>query len=734
MSQYYAKSENSFGEQVTVKEHLRAVSQMAKDFAKDFGMEAEGELVGLLHDFGKYSPHFQNVLKGEESGIDHAYPGASLAMALPAYIPEVIAAHHSGLQPRVPGLTQYQGFPQTTPLLSGRISSLQTKEEYKAAVATLYLDFPEIQQLFQQVIEHEKRMGWRYSNLLLQMLRSRMLLSCLVDADYTVSGYESSGDKELLSKSHDIDTSESLKLLCEKHDELAKKPAPANIKALRNMVWEDCGAAAKKNSDYMTLTAPTGSGKTLGFVRYTLGKCQEEKDLRRIIIVLPYLTLVDQVAELVKEIIPGAIVDTSTAVYGENERELTERWSAPCIVTTTVQFFGSLFSRQPGDVRKLHNLAHSIIICDEIQALPDHLAETALQSLSYLVKYFNANVLLSTATPPAYEHIEGLDYQPEEIIQDIDKCFALAPAEKIEYLSEAMSPQEVAEQALKYSSCCVIMNMKRHARAVYQYWADQGVSDIYLLSTDLCPPHRRQVIEEITDRQKKGLPVHVAATQCIEAGVDLDFEQIYRAIAPLPSLIQSAGRQNRSRKRERGTMYTFPVKREPEGWKRLYPDADYEGRAEIARTMAMEGYQLTELSSLEHYYSLRFEKTMVTPEAVTAAIKSKDYVAFREATKIIGRKGVQVVVPYDRNVWEETLAVLHSGKVTKGFLRKVSGYTVQSYDQGSVEEHCQELCIINPRTHAEVHTGIWCVLEGHESCYDAKTGLQFKGNNEIFMI
>lgn len=438
--EYYAKSMNKSGRWITVKEHLLDVSRHAAEYGSALGLGRDAELTGLMHDIGKYSGAFQAVLAGEATKVDHAFPGACICRRLGARIAETIAGHHCGLMSKDMLRPYFEDYGSSAMLPSGRSSALRTKEELTAALGELYKDFGKdyVNTLIRDVaadaaksVQHDGLYG-----MLDSMAETRMLFSCLVDADYSSSAYEDDSDMSAFDENVLDDPDGCLARLEAMRAEAAGKPCTDAARRLRDTVYESCGkAGADTDNKFLSLTAPTGSGKTFGFFNFALGRLKADRSMKRIVIALPFLSLTDQVADIAREIIPGAIVDTSTAERGDDQRDISERWSAPCVITTTVQLFQSLFSDKPGDCRKLHRLGEAVIILDEVQALPDSLAAVCVHTLKSLSDRYGSTVCLSTATPPAYGRIAGLRYGAAEITRDAPELFAMAPAEKISELS-----------------------------------------------------------------------------------------------------------------------------------------------------------------------------------------------------------------------------------------------------------------------------------------------------------
>lgn len=710
---YYAKSNGT-----TVQQHLADVSEKAAEYASVFGMADAARIAGLLHDFGKYSHLFQGVLSGVEHGIDHALPGSYLSARMPHYIMESVAAHHSAL------LSKYELEPflrtDCTLAPAGKMPALSGMDKYMAAINAFETDFGKgcVSMLSDQAGKDPDANCDHFE----KMLRTRMLASCLVDADWTMSAAEEDGSPVVPDFVITEDMAgNALRRLEHMRADVSKRPCPERTRSMRDTVWLDCGRSGEQRGTWMSLTAPTGSGKTFGFLRFALLRCFADVSRRRIIIALPFLSLTDQVYGIVKELLPDSVLDVSTVdVDDANAREMASRWDAPCIVTTTVQLFDSLFSDQPGDLRKLHRLAGSALILDEVQALPDHIVQAAIRMLERLSDDYGVHVLLSTATQPSYELFKGIRRSPQEVISDVHSLFAMSPAEGIRVMDGERDVRDVADMALEYKDCCVVSNLKRHAQEIFDVWDQAGVDNLFLVSTALCPLHRQDVVSKIFALQAAGCPCHVSATQCIEAGVDLDFTQVLRAMAPLPSLIQAAGRQNRGRKRPRGEMLVFKLA--PDGRKRLYPGAGYERLAVISYGLSLSGFDLALREALSEYDIRRFSKN---PESriLSDAFQHEDYRSAAREAKMIRSGGEQVVVPYDAALYAQFLDAVLSGRVTKKLISTVGPICVQSYDRDGIRVHCQEAILY--RRGAEIHTGIWVLLNGHESCYDDRTGLRF---------
>ena len=365
------------------------------------------------------------------------------------------------------------------------------------------------------------------------MLRMRMLFSCLVDADYTASSGAGQPEDAVL------DAELLLQTLYARMDSLREHSrADRELNQVRDQVFQACGDAGKCAPGLFTLTAPTGVGKTLSLLHFALRHCARHH-MRRIILVLPFLALTEQSQQAYEPLIPDILADHSQSRLSDVQRELAARWNAPFIITTSVRFFESLFSSQPKDCRKLHSIAHSVILFDEAQSLPADLMASSMKAAEELCRSYGCTVVFSTATQPDLSTLPELgQWRPREILSDGKRYYrALKRVQMHWKLDSPTSLDEIAEEMAQQCSTCTIVNLRRHAVQLFRSLKDRVPEEesesLFFLTTDLCPAHRSAVISQIKARQIEGLPCRVVATQCIEAGVDLDFQNVYRALAPL---------------------------------------------------------------------------------------------------------------------------------------------------------------------------------------------------------
>lgn len=739
---WLAKSRPYKNGPVTVMNHCVRCADMAAKFGMPLGLEDQAYLMLLAHDFGKRSPLFQAVLNKTRSGVDHALPGAAFLKILGAPDPVVqaVAGHHAGLlsyerlEPYIEQVLNDPGMPAGP---FNRLPSIAGGAAFSAAIKDFAADVRTAGVARKTRAGQSK--GWHYEpdaawpewkRAMYRMLSARFAMSLQADADYTVSAIEA-GELDGGLAQPFMDPHAALERLYAYRDKIKKASnAGTAMNTLRGRVWRACGVAGRKQAapgtSLYTLTAPTGSGKTLGMLRFALERMRKDPTRKRVIFVLPFLSLVDQTVDVIKNVVPDVVVDTSAVDHtGKIDRLMTETWDAACVVTTTVQFFGSLFSDLPGQCRKLHNLAESVLLFDEIQQLPLELSRVAMQGLAFLVSDYKACVLLSTATQPAYARLDGLDWTPREIVANPAALHAAAGGKRIEVMPGRPDIQNIATAAAAHGSVCVVCNLKRHARAVYAAWKTLGLEGAYFLSSDMCMAHRRKVIRKIKARQNAGKPVRLASTQCVEAGVDLDFEFMYRALAPLTAILQAAGRQDRNGNWPNGKTFVFEPKDNGKGM--CYPDAGYARQAMAVKEMLAAGADLSGFDAVETYYTRLFAG-FEDPKAIRKALREEDYPGFSDASRLIRHDGWRVVVPYGDSdqiaAYQNLLCAVYSESARKSHLACTGAISTTTYDYEGLRSHCAEVLFKNPDG-TDRHTGTFVLLPDHISCYSEETGLDF---------
>ena len=528
------------GRTQTILEHLKGTASLCSAFAAAFDAEAQGQLAGMAHDIGKYSAAFQRRLHGGPK-VDHASAGAFeclKARQLPAAF--VISGHHGGL-PDGGGRGDAAG----AGTFWGRINraSQGKLEDYHAWQREFSLPHANI-----PAFAGKKLDG---------MFFTRMLLSCLVDADYTDTG------AFMGSSSYPPASSSSMEELWRRLETYVSGwfPPKGALNMQRCVILEQCmSAGAQYGPGLFTLTVPTGGGKTVASLSFALAQAKAH-GMRRIVYVIPYTSIIEQTAQTFREILGDEnVLEFHSGVQFDQQEDdasspeaapLTrsvETWDVPVIVTTAVQFFESLYACQPSKCRKLHNLAQSVLIFDEAQMLPLPYLRPCVWAIAQLVRHYGASAVLCTATQPALDPIFQ-EFAPEIPIREI--CpMAEAHWESFRRVSfqqaGTLSWMDLAARLQQQEQVLCVVNTRRAAREVFRQLSGSGN---FHLSTLMYPAHRKRILDEIRRRLRDGLPCRVVSTSLIEAGVDVDFPAVYRELSGLDSILQAAGRCNREGKR-----------------------------------------------------------------------------------------------------------------------------------------------------------------------------------------
>lgn len=553
-----AHTANDAGRRHDLVEHLRSVADLTASFARKLGAEELGRHIGLWHDVGKFSPAFQQYLlaheidrEGPQRGPDHKAAGAVLAAKHVEAAALAVQGHHGGIS-NPAGLKSWLG-------RRDKAGLEQALERAAAAIPELEASCP---------IGLPKHVGDdRFS----AEMFLRLVFSALVDADYLDTERHFRSDR---ASARGSDTSiVALWGALDRHVRWLSAGKDGRVAEVRRSVYEACLRAADGPGGVYRLTAPTGAGKTLSAMAFALRHAVKH-ELERVIVAVPFISITEQTAEVYRGVFAATAGSSQSVVLehhssvpevGDGEdfhrrqvwgRLAAENWDAPIVVTTTVQLFESLFSNLPSRCRKLHRLAKSVIIIDEAQALPPHLLRPILDGLRQLCDHYNTTVVISTATQPAFEAIqEFADVPAREIIPNAARLFQ--ELKRVEYgwhIDGGMSWREAAEVLLEDQQVLAVLNTKKDALALLDALGDPQALH---LSTLLCGAHRRDTIAEVKRRLAAGEPCRVISTQVVEAGVDLDFPLVMRAVGPLDAVIQAAGRCNREGTVDAGKVVVF---------------------------------------------------------------------------------------------------------------------------------------------------------------------------------
>lgn len=726
---YYARSANASGEKETLACHAQRASELCGEFLKPIGFAEIGAILGGLHDFGKASDRFAEVLEGKRVHVNHAYPGAALAYwqygqkKTARILATVIAAHHSCLNGncimRLKELMQGTGSGYDE---DGNVFSLFGMAEMKEALEAFQAENPRLMGIkIPKPFPDEE-------DAVADMLLARFLLSALADADYSASAEHFQPDYLETHTGSALDPEGALKRLLQIREEKQKTStsSPA-LNTLRDQLFEDCLRAAELPRGLYTLTAPTGLGKTLSLLAFAVKHCVKYRQMRRIILILPYLAIMEQNVRDYRRILPELLESHSAAVLDEKTRFLAERWDAPCIVTTNVGFFEPLFSAKPTDCRHLHQLAGSVIVLDEAQSLPSDLLEATLRTVNLLCAQYGCTVVFSTATQPSFQYLSGLDWKPTEIVPDPERLFQATRRVTYDWrIGEQVPYRQIAKELVSHRQGCVIVNLRAHAeklfRVLEEIVSDDESGGIFYLTSDLCGAHRIKVLEAIKERLEGGEFCYLVASQCIEAGVDLDFPVIYRALAPLESIIQAAGRCNRNGDSDSGKVIVFLPEEE-----RLYPPGAYYQRAALCvKTLASRHpIDCFDLKHIEEYYKMLYFNGDGDKEKIKKALEERDYQKVQEAYKLIESKGVQIIVPWkvEMKLFDSLQKEYGKTGLTRDLIRRARPLTVSSFAEDKVKECCIPLFFRIYGRESEIQTN-WYLL-GNQDCYHEKLGLNF---------
>jgi CRISPR-associated endonuclease/helicase Cas3 len=554
--------------------HLQGVSDRAAAFGAAFESADWGRIAGLWHDLGKYRDEFQKYLEKAKgaTGGDHAVVGALLASlsqanaGLPLAL--AIAGHHAGVANPVES-----GAALPTPLKERLQKHASTLKELLPRIpdAIKNLKLPPMPERFRT---SAKNLSAKDRDELFRSLEfwTRFLFSALVDADRLDAEAFDSPDKRRVATAG-YDTIAALRDRLDQHiDGLAAAKVrgadSSPVNRCRAAVLQACRQAAELPPGIFSLSVPTGGGKTLSAMAFAL-RHAERHGLRRIIAVIPYTSIIEQNAAVYRKALGDANViehhsNLDPATESERNQLASENWDAPVIVTTSVQFFESLFSNRPSACRKLHNVARSVIVLDEVQTLPPQFLSPILQGLQELVDHYGCTIVLSTATQPALARRESLPdglvnvqriiADPATLGRDLRRVAVEWPA-----LDEPPVTWEgLAAELAKHRQVLAIVHRRDDARKLAELLMNQVPKDeIFHLSALMCPMHRSAVLDSVKETLEAGKPCRLVSTQLVEAGVDIDFPVVYRALGGLDSIVQAAGRCNREGKAEAGLVVVF---------------------------------------------------------------------------------------------------------------------------------------------------------------------------------
>lgn len=657
-----------------LSDHLQEVARISEEFATIFGAGDWGRFAGLLHDAGKATEAFQLRLEGNTQRVDHSTFGAQLAKEnagrLGLLLSYIITGHHGGLLDggAQEGELHYR-------LRHGKVPS----------DVTLLLVADIKQELVPPFRLHKDYAGFSLAFF------TRMIFSCLVDADFLDTEGFCTPENKVERSMIDPEQIPRLKARLDAQlAELTKMAKPTHVNRLRQEVLAQCRAKAGLPPQIFSLTVPTGGGKTLSSLTFALDHAATNKQ-RRVIYAIPFTSIIEQNAKVFQDILGREQVlehhcnfkemdDPEELTYSRRRGLAVENWNAPVVVTTNVQFFESLFSNKPSRCRKLHNIAGSVIVLDEAQAIPTEYLEPCLAALRELVEHYGCTVVLCTATQPALDDKSNLRSalpKIHEIITAPHQLYNELRRTQVQFIGK-LTNAELAERLEAENQVLCIVSTKSQARALFeQLQAQEGVCH---LSTNMYPEHRRRILDEIRARLKSRQTCRVVSTSLVEAGVDLDFPVVYRAMAGLDSIAQAAGRCNREgRMNERGELgqvYVYePVKPPRMPWlKRCVSRAD-----ETLRNLP--DVDPLGLVAMRRYFELLYDVQELDKKKILQQLNqvTRDlYFPFREIAgefRFIEDDTVGVIVPVEPKA-QELVQELRYTDFPRTTLRKLQQYSI----------------------------------------------------------
>ena len=710
------------------EEHLEGVAKLAEQFASEFGMGSWGYVLGLLHDKGKERKSFQDYIR-QNSGFapeihsssehSHAFVGGLLAKSIygkgsESLLCNQIISHHSGLH----------DYCQIEETLKQDIPS-----DINRCVDRIPLNRPPFS--FSQ-LKGSKGMTPDANHL------SRMLFSCLVDADYMDTEWFM--DAESARKRINGITLQSLLPILETYiDNLQKRNSESEVNAVRRQVQERCVSMSDVKKGFYSLTVPTGGGKTLSSLSWAL-RHAVHNGMKRIIIAIPYTSIIVQTASVLKQIFGEEAVlehhsnfnpQSLTGKDMQHKAKLaTENWDYPIVVTTNVQLFESMFSNKPSDCRKLHNIANSVIILDEVQTLPTDYLQPIVDALKSYQRMFGISVLFTTASQPVLSGlIEGCN--PKAAFQGIDNITEIIPKEyalhdklrrvclKID--NARSSYDEIAERLSRHNKVLCIVNTRNDAREIFERLPKEGMT--IHLSRMMCPRHVSKAIQEIKQAlsDNSETVIRVVATQLIEAGVDIDFPVVYRQEAGLDSILQAAGRCNREGKMDMATTHVFGLSKEHS----LYGNIVDANNARLNMKNVDDWFAPETM--IEYFRQLYCRKETFDKKDIKHLLYKPSEMCFEEvsrAFRLIEEVGKTVFVNMDDSL--QLIERMKTEGINYSLMKHLSQYSVNIHDQdfkkllgyGAIEEMIEGIFVVNDRAQ-----------------YDEKIGLRLDNHwmNEILM-
>lgn len=671
------------GREQSLQEHGQNVAKMAASFAAPFGGEKFAERIGISHDAGKDTVGFQQYIQAPDKNAKS--PHAIIAAALNCQANDVLSAvitagHHSGLHNVLDTITNVRA------ALAERSQDIATAREYFSSDAISQTE------IIPEFARKNKVFG--------QYAFTKMEFSCLTDADYQdterfMHGYSPrSYDYDSFSDIYDMFRKhiqpwidKDNKMVKENDQPLTKDEEINHMRTQMMLQCLDAGSNSRKG-DIRTLSIPTGGSKTLSSFAYAIAAAKKDTSIKRIIVVIPFNTITTQTASVLRGIVGEKNIlenhsgfDFEDSKQGKLLQYASENWDIPIVVTTNVQFFESFFSNKPAKSRKLHNIADSVIIFDEVQQLPVKYLKPCIKCIESLAANFGARIVLSTATQPALEpYFETI--KPREIIDDSEsyvKPFRRCSIESI----GTVTAKNLTERIQKHKQCLCVVNEKEEAKAIYTAIENGRCKNLYCLTTDITPYDREKLLRQIRQNLKDDEPCIVISTSLIESGVDVDFPYGYRELYGLDSILQTAGRVNRNGLRDCGSSTLFVFDGPQEEYRALRNGTsrgcnESDNKKSITRGI-LQKYDVDSPKAIHEYFSRLYgykgdglDKFDIVKMANSKLIPFQD---ISQKFKIIDEDTVTVIISQTAEA-SELVGKIRNQTATKNDIRKVGKYAV----------------------------------------------------------
>ena len=655
------------GERIqTIKEHLEGTAKLSGEFAEKFGKQDWGYCCGMLHDIGKYSIDFQKRILGENNyRVDHSTAGARVCLEKGgkySFLEYCIAGHHAGLPNYGDNYDE-----STDSTLSGR--RLKKLSDYQA-----YQTEIEVPAINSMPIDLKRTVNPDFSLSVFM----RMIYSCLVDADFL--------DTEAFMKEgkQGRNSGENIEILFKKLENYIsgwlKNQDINTVNGRRTEILKNCLEMGKTEKGLFRLTVPTGGGKTVASLAFALRHALENK-MDRIIYVIPYTSIIEQNAKVFRDILGEEnVLENHCNVDYESSEELlpmqlaSENWDKPVVVTTNVQFFESLFANKSSKCRKLHNIANSVIIFDEAQMLPNDYLKPCVAMIEELINSYQVSAVLCTATQPALASFFHEGISAKELCPRMEEQFEFFKRTVFENVGVLTENDLIQRLEKEYQALCIV-NTKKRAQRIYKQLEGEGV---YHLSTSMYPKHRRRILREIRERLQKNKKCILISTSLVEAGVDLDFQSVYRELAGVDSMIQAAGRCNREglRPEKESKVYIFQF----EGKENVLGQRQ---QIDVAKSVIADNRDISDMESITQYFEMLYhiKGDSLDKKKILDEFRNKRYnfAKVGKEFKLIEQNTKTIFINYETEA-NETLCLLKERGFTRSGMRKASQYCITVYE------------------------------------------------------